>query len=120
MKKFTVDIYHQANEDTWTEVKYEGNDPRKAIEVWADLERNYPTCVSINVRRRDEACELIDYAYKHMDWVKGLCSKSRFPYKWSYIENGIGTKYQTGCDTFRECEINGTYYPDQVYPFCLG
>lgn len=120
MKKYIVDVYHEVNEDHWSEKKYEGNDPHIALEIWADLSRKYPTMVSINCYKREDACELIDHAYNNMDWFLGFCKKKRVPYKLEYLRDGIGAKYQTGCDTFHETKINGTYYPDQVYPFCLG
>ena len=120
MSEFIVSVYHEVREDSWVEVKYKGTDPKEAITEWVKWERKFPTMVSIDVRRLYEACELIDYAYKNMDWLKELCDTSGFPYKWDYIENGVGCKYQTGCDTFHELEIDGIYCPDQVYPFCLG
>ena len=121
MKKFIVDIYHEVNEDHWSEVKYEGNDPVQAIEVWAELERSEPTMVSINVRRKADAQELIDYAYENMDWLMALCMKPKFPYKWSYIKKAIERAKENNCLEFQEYQTwDGEYYPDQVHPFDLG
>lgn len=121
MAKFIVDVYFEVNEDSWTEVKYKGNSPRKAIEEWAKLERKYPTMVSINVCRRAEAMELIEYAYNNMEWVKEVCSTVGFPYVWEHVENGIERGYSNECSSFHEYQLwDGEYAPDQVYPFCLG
>ena len=121
MKKFIVDIYHEVNEDHWSEVKYEGNDPKQAIEVWAELERSEPTMVSINVRRKADAQELIDYAYDNMDWLMELCSKQKFPYKADYIKKAVERAKENNCLEFHEYQTwDGEYYPDQVHPFDLG
>lgn len=120
-KKFIVDIYHEVNEDHWSEVKYEGNDPKQAIEMWAELERSEPTMVSINVRRKADAQELIDYAYDNMDWLMELCSKQKFPYKADYIKKAVERAKENECMTFHEYQTwDGDYYPDQVHPFDLG
>lgn len=120
-KKFIVDIYHEVREDHWSEVKYEGNDPKQAIEIWAELERSEPTMVSINVRRKADAQELIDYAYDNMDWLMELCSKPKFPYKADYIKKAIERAKENGCNDFHEYKTwDGEYYPDQVHPFDLG
>lgn len=121
MGKYIVDIYHEVNEDHWSDVKYEGNDPKKAIEVWAELERSEPTMVSINVRRKADAIALIDYAYENMDWLTGLCSRPKFPYKADYIKKEVEWAKENECMTFHEyITWDGEYYPDQVHPFALG
>lgn len=121
MKKYIVDVYHEVNEDHWSEVKYEGNDPKKAIEIWVELERGEPTMVSINVRRKADAIELIDYAYENMDWLMELCSQECFPYKADYIKKAIERQQATECPGFHEYQTwDGEYYPDQVDPFALG
>ena len=122
MKKFVVEVFHQANEDTWNEIKYAGNDAKEAIELWAELEREYPTCVSIRAPSRDIACEIIDYAYNNMDWLEQICSKRKFPYKWAYIKEKVGVRYQTGCEGFMDCPEPDLkeYYRDQIYPFDMG
>lgn len=121
MKKFIVDIYHEVREDSWSEVKYEGNDPKEAIEQWAELERKEPTMVSINVRRKADALELIDYAYEHMDWLMELCSKPWFPYKQDYVKKAIERAKENRCLTFHEYQLwDGEYALDQVHPFDLG
>ena len=119
-KKYEVYIYHVANEDEWCEYVLRTDDPREAIEKWVDISHDNPTMAAIDTTRREYAYKLIDYAYKNMEWLNDLCHKKRCPYTWAYINDGVGTKYQTGCDTFHETEINGEYYPDQIYPFCLG
>lgn len=121
MGKYIVDIYHEVNEDHWSDAKYEGNDPKQAIEVWAELERSEPTMVSINVRRKTEAQELIAYAYENMDWLMELCEQPKFPYKADYIKKAVERAKKNECMTFHEYQTwDGDYYPDQVHPFDLG
>lgn len=122
MKKYVVEVFHQANEDMWNEIKYAGNDAKEAIELWAELEREYPTCVSISAPSRDIACELIDYAYNNMDWLEQICSKRKFPYKFNYIQDAIGCNHETGCVDFQECPYKDIdeYYRDQIHPFDMG
>ena len=122
MKKFIVEVLRQANEDEWNEIKYQGNEPEEAIATWAELEREYPTCVSISVNNRDDAFELINYAYNNMEWLENICSKRKFPYKWSYIKNGVGAAWGTGCESFHNCpyEDIDDVYRDMVHPFDMG
>lgn len=122
MKKFFVEVIRCAGEDDWNEIKYQGNKPEEAIALWAELEREYPTCVSISVNNRDDAYELIKYAYDNMEWLEEICSKRKFPYKWKYIQDAVGAAYETGCESFHNCpyEDSEDWYRDMVHPFDIG
>ena len=122
--KYVVDIYHQANEDSWSEKIYQGNDPRLAIEVWAEAEPNNRTCVSINVAKREHAFELIQYAYENFEWLDKLCNERMVSYNRKYLEVAITHEFETRCESFHEYPVEddyiADYYRDQVHPFDLG
>lgn len=120
--KFLVSTYYEVNEDSWSEVNYRGDDPRLALEVWAEAEPKNRTCVSIDVLTREHAMELITYAYENMNWFNQLCDERKVSYNQEYLDEAIGKEYQTGCESFYETPHKDEYdyYRDQVHPFDLG
>ena len=122
MKKYLVDVYFIAREDSWTEKKLETDSPQKAIEKWAELElvHDYATSVSINAYKKEHVMELMQYAHDNEEWLHELCNKEKFPYKWEYIRDAIEQNIRLECCTFHETCINGDYYRDMVHPFDIG
>lgn len=119
-KKYEVYIYHVANEDTWCEYVLRTNNPREAIEKWAEIACEHPTMAAIDTTQRVFALELVTYAHVNKHWFEEICNKPSFPYKWDYISGAIHDTWWNECQSFDEYEYDGDYYPDQVYPFCLG
>lgn len=117
MAKYTVDIVRSAGEDSWTSIVYTGNNKAIALEVWADEQYNYPTCVSINSYTKEDALELLQYASENLDWLHELCRKPKFPYKWNHIEEGIREKIADECRGF----LGETdWITDMIHPFDIG
>ena len=119
-KKYEVYIYHVANEDQWCEYVLRTNNPREAIEKWADIACKNPTMAAIDTTQRIYALELVTCAHVNKNWFEEICSQPGFPYKWDYISGAIHDTWWDECQSFHEYEYDGEYYPDQVYPFCLG
>ena len=118
--KYEVYIYHIAREDHWSEHVLRTDNPREAIEKWAEIACKHPTMAAIDTTKKEYAIELITYANTNKHWFEEVCSQSGFPYKWEYISKAVYDEWFGDCDDFHEYEYDGEYYPDQVYPFCLG
>lgn len=86
------------------------SDPKKAIETWFKLQKDYPISVSIDASSKEDALLLLQSASS--DFIEVLYSKYRCPYKKEFLINEIanGIRFFNG----KEGEA------DSVHPFSVG
>ena len=117
MNKYVVDVVRTAQEDSWTEIVYTGDNEAAALEKWAETEYLFPTCVSINSYTKEDALKILHFANANIAWLHELCNKPGFPYRWSHISEGINMKIADGCSGFLG---EKDFITDMIHPFDIG
>lgn len=116
MAKYSVGVLDGFDIDSTVETVYKGDDIMQALHIWTAESKDNPTMCAIYASRKADADAFYAFCRNNKKRIKELCSGTRFPYKWEYIEKGI----EKGTD-FKEYELyDGIYAEDQLYPFCLG
>ena len=111
MKKYSVVQYIYGEYGEMELVRtFETDNPKTAIKKWCQYELKAPTMACITAKRED-AEALLTYANDHIEEMKELFSKPKFPYKLQYMIDNIEKKSLSGFSN---------NYPDQIYPFALG
>lgn len=89
------------------------DDPKVAIATWFKLNKRFPMRVDISTQTKASACELIDYAANHMDWVLSLCDRYNYRAAES-LAAAIREVHRRG-PLFHDRQ-----YGDMIYPFDIG
>ena len=84
-----------------------------AVREWFKLNKTYPTCISIDPSNEEDAMEILRWANEHTDKLVEWSKEFSSPYKVSYLIDAVSNKVKRG-------KSGLSFYPDQLYPFCLG
>lgn len=108
--KYSVILY--ISEDNFQ--RKETNNIRTAISYWFQMEPKSRTYCCITCRKKQDACELIDWANDNKEFIEQLYNKYNVSYKLDYLLKAIEKEHNNRCKYFHEG------VGDQIYPFCLG
>ena len=117
MSEYIVDLERTAGEDYWSENIYKGENKLKVLEKWFEANAVFPNCVSINCYTKEEALDLLKFAWKNISIVHTMYFLFGSPYKWDYIEDGIKKKLEDGCQGFFG---EPDWMTDMIHPFDIG
>lgn len=92
---------------------YKSNNPEEAILKWCKLQKDYPTCVSLQAATMEDGLELLKWAQMNFNTVRTYMKDNKCPYKTDWIKDHIDRYVHR-----RKCSIQWEY--DQLFPFSMG
>ncbi len=87
--------------------------PEKAILRWCRYSSQYPTCVSIQPKTREDGLHLLKWASENIEKVRRYLTENKTPYRIDWMIAEILRQAESGKTSMQ-------WDGDQLHPFCIG